>query len=166
MFHPFHIVKLHKESPFPVSLLLLADESTEAIERYIYQCDVYVLVGDDYQPVGVAALHRNSPEELEVKNIAVAGAYQGKGLGSFMLSVIERIAADEGCCRILVGTATVGRQLDFYRKNGFLTCGLRRNFFLENYPDPIFEGGERLCDMVLLEKKIQEVDGGGNGVIF
>jgi N-acetylglutamate synthase-like GNAT family acetyltransferase len=137
-----------------MSLLLLADESIEAIERYIHQCDVYVLVGDDGQPVGVVALHHNSPEELEVKNIAITGAYQGKGLGSFMLSVIERIAADAGYRRILVGTATVGRQLDFYRKNGYLTCGLRRNFFLENYPDPIFEDGERLCDMVLLEKNI------------
>lgn len=139
-----------------MSLLLLADESTDAIERYIFQCDVYVLVGDGDQPVGVAALHRNTPEELEVKNIAVAAAYQGKGLGSFLLSVIERIAADEGCRRILVGTATVGRQLGFYRKNGFLTCGLRKNFFLENYPDPIFEDGEQLCDMVLLEKKVQD----------
>jgi len=148
------IVKLFREDPLPMSILLLADETIEAIERYIYQCDVYVLVPVNARPVGVFALYRNSPEEIEVKNMAVIGSFQGRGLGSYMLAEVYRIAARGGYHKVIVGTATVGRQLNFYIKNGFSPFGLRKNFFLENYSEPIIEEGERLCDMILLEKKV------------
>ena len=54
-----------------------------------------------------------------------------------------------------MGTATVGRQLKFYQKNGFCAFGVRKNFFLLHYPEPIYEEGELLVDMVLLVKDIQ-----------
>lgn len=154
MFPYPRIVKLLREDPLPVSLLLLADETMEAIERYIYQCDVYVIVPDNAQPAGVFALYHNNPEEIELKNMAVAESFQGRGLGSYMLGEVNRIAAGDGYRRIVVGTAIVGRQLHFYLKNGFTPFGLRKNFFLENYPDPIIEDGYRLRDMILLEKMV------------
>lgn len=80
----------------PWSLLLLADETVEAVERYIYQCGVYVLMRDQEAPVGVFALHRNSAEEIELKNLAVAESLQGRGLGSYMLEEIEWIAMTDG----------------------------------------------------------------------
>ena len=86
--------------------------------------------------------------------MAVLESFQGKGMGGFMLGEVRRIAAVSGYRKILVGTATVGRQVNFYIKNGFSPCGLRKNFFLDNYPDPIFEDGQRLCDMLLLENVI------------
>jgi len=147
-------MKLDKDAPLPMSLLLLADETVEAIEKYIYRCDVYVLVLDHIGPIGVFALHQNSPEEIELKNMAVLESFQGKGMGGFMLREIRQIADRGGYRRLLVGTATVGRQVDFYIKNGFSPCGLRKNFFPDNYPEPIFEEGERLCDMLLLEMKL------------
>jgi len=149
------IVKLLREDPLPMSLLLLADETVEAIERYIFRCEVHMLVLDHVGPVGVFAIHHNNPEEIELKNMAVNETFQGRGLGGFMLGEIHRIAVQGGYGKILVGTATVGRQIDFYLKNGFSPCGLRRNFFLDNYPDPIFENGQRLCDMLLLEMKVR-----------
>jgi hypothetical protein len=47
-----------------MGFLLLADEFIGAIERYIYQCDVYVLIRGEAETVGVFALYRNSPEPL------------------------------------------------------------------------------------------------------
>ena len=135
-------------------LLLLADETIEAIERYIYQSDVYVLAGDDGLSAGVFALHHNSAEEIELKNMAVAEGFQGRGHGCIMLEEVCRIAAADGYRRVIVGTATVGRQLNFYKKNGFVPFGLRKDFFLTYYAVPIFEDGEQLRDMVLLEKRI------------
>jgi GNAT superfamily N-acetyltransferase len=153
------IVKLDRGDVLPMSLLLLADEAVVAIERYIYECDVYVLVLDgavsaNEGPVGVFALYRNSPEEVEVKNMAVIESLQGKGLGSYMLGEVQRIAVSEGYRIVIVGTATVGRQLGFYIKNGFLPAGVRKDFFSEHYPEPIYEEGERLRDMVVLEKRL------------
>jgi len=134
-----------------MTLLLLADEAIEAIERYIDACDVYTLNHND-AVVGVVALHHNDPNELEIKNIAVAEGYQGNGLGAYMLAVVEQIGRAAHYRRLVVGTATVGRQLKFYRKNGFREYNMRKNFFVENYPYPVFEGEEMLLDMVMLEK--------------
>lgn len=150
----FTIVKLRPEDALPMPLLLLADETIEAIERYIYQCDVYVLIGDDGLLAGVFALYRSSDEEIELKNMAVAEGFQGRGLGSFMLDEVCRIAAVDGYHRLIVGTATVGRQLNFYKKNGFVPFDVRKDFFLTYYSEPIFEEGERLRDMILLEKYV------------
>ena len=154
MLQDLRIIKLGRGDALPMSLLLLADEAVEAIEKYIHQCDVYVLVLDLIRPVGVFALQPNSPEEIELKNMAVIEPLQGQGLGSFMLKEIHRLAVTGGYLTILVGTATLGRQVNFYRKNGFSPCGLRKNFFLDNYPEPVFEEGQRLCDMLLLERKV------------
>lgn len=150
----FAIVKLRPEDALPMPLLLLADETIEAIERYIYQCDVYVAAGDDGLSAGVFALYRSSAEEIELKNMAVAEAYQGRGLGSYMLEEVCRIAASSGYIKVIVGTATVGRQLNFYKKNGFMPFDVRKDFFLTYYSEPIFEEGERLRDMILLEKYV------------
>ncbi|WP_414709848.1 GNAT family N-acetyltransferase [Puia sp.] len=112
--------------------------------------------------IGVFVLHRNGPEELEIKNMAVDEQVQGRGLGSYMLAEVHRIAEAVGYQRIVVGTATVGRQLGFYRKNGFRDFGMRKNFFIENYPYPIFEGEERVCDMILLVKNVQAANNIGH----
>jgi GNAT superfamily N-acetyltransferase len=154
MSQPPCIIRLNPKDPLPWSLLLLADEAVEAIERYIYQCDIYVLAPTNAPPVGVFALHPNSPEEIELKNLAVDEPLQSNGLGSYMLEEIEWIAMIGGYRRLIVGTATVGQQLNFYKKNGFTPFAIRKDFFLENYPNPLFESGEQLRDMVLLEKPI------------
>jgi GNAT superfamily N-acetyltransferase len=148
------LVRLLPGEPPPVSLLLMADETAEAIERYIHQCEVYVAVQGKSE-VGVCALYRNSAEAVEIKNMAVIESLRGKGLGSWMLEEIRRIADRDGYTRIIVGTATVGRQLDFYLRNGFSLLDIRKNFFLENYPEPIVEDGQVLCDMVVLERSVR-----------
>jgi N-acetylglutamate synthase-like GNAT family acetyltransferase len=144
-------MRLQPGDPLPMALLLLADEAIEAIERYIDACDVYILNHND-AVIGVVALHHNDPNEIEIKNIAVAENFQGNGLGAYMLAQVEQIARAANYGRVVVGTATIGRQLAFYRKNGFREYDTRKNFFVENYPHPIFEGEEQILDMVMLEK--------------
>ena len=54
-----------------------------------------------------------------------------------------------------VGTAgTVARQLRFYEKNGFKVFGIKKDFFINNYPQPIYEHGIQLRDMAMLRREI------------
>ena len=64
----------------------------------------------------------------------------------------------QGTPEIIVGTGSTGiperefYQLAFYRKCGFVNSHIIRNFFVYNYPEPIFEdNGEQCIDMVYLK---------------
>lgn len=135
---------------YPYELLLLADETREAIDRYLYDADVYAVKESD-NTVAVFCLLRMDALTVELKNIAVAESYQGKGIGSVLLSFIKKQCAPT-CSRLLVGTPDcAAAQLHFYRKNGFKDCGIRKDFYLHNYSEPIYENGQLLRDMLVLE---------------
>ncbi|WP_345990392.1 GNAT family N-acetyltransferase [Chryseobacterium sp. Chry.R1] len=148
---PFTLIKIDASSEMPYELLLLADETVEAIHKYIFDCDVYVLK-DKSRSIAVMALYRISNTELEIKNIAVDSPYQGKGIGGLLIDKAKEIANKNHFHSLLVGTSDTGfRQIRFYEKNGFVKKGIHKDFFIQNYPDPIFENGIQMRDMVVLE---------------
>jgi aminoglycoside 6'-N-acetyltransferase I len=146
------IRQLGKDEEIPFDLLLLADPTEEAIKRYIFNSDIYVMTQDD-NIIGVYVLQAISSDEIEIKNIAVAANCQGGGFGRLMLRDATIRAKEKGFKAIIVGTGDApSRQLRFYRKQGFELFGTRKNFFVENYPEPIYEEGIQLKDMVVLRK--------------
>jgi ribosomal protein S18 acetylase RimI-like enzyme len=46
------------------------------------------------------------------------------------------------------------KQLALYQKVGFKKIGVRKSFYVENYPEPIFEKGVQLRDMIVLKKEL------------
>ena len=138
------------KSKYPYELLLLADETKEAIDRYLFQSDAYValLYGEI---VGVFCLYEIDSQTVELKNIAVAETYQNQGLGGEILKYIKEISKSK-YREIIVGTGDFSfSQIHFYEQNGFKKFGIREFFFLENYPEPIIENGIQLKDMILLK---------------
>lgn len=148
--------KIEKNSEIPYELLLLADETVEAINQYIYKCDIYLL-HDDTESIAVMALCKNSDTELEIKNIAVIESYRSKGIGSILIKKAKEIALDNHYKVLSVGTSDTGfQQIRFYEKNGFMKTGIRKDFFINNYPSPIYENGLQMRDMVLLTHHLTE----------
>jgi ribosomal protein S18 acetylase RimI-like enzyme len=148
---------LQPGAALPFDLLLLADETTDAIGKYIYSSDVYVLsnAGND-EPLAVFALYRISATETEIKNIAVSEALQGKGIGSYLIGEIKKIVKQQGCKTLIVGTGDQGaREIRFYERNGFRHYARKEDFFIKNYPRPIIaENGKALKDMVMLKMEL------------
>ncbi|MDP4264934.1 MAG: GNAT family N-acetyltransferase [Bacteroidota bacterium] len=152
----YKISKLKSTDKIPFDLLLLADETKDAIEKYIYESDIYIAeVSGQTKPIAVFALYRTSEVDIEIKNIAVVPDLQGKGIGSFLIDEIKGIAARENYQNIIAGTADCGyREIKFYELNGFLKYDIRKHFFTNNYPRPIIENGVLLRDMVMLKFKL------------
>ncbi len=139
-----------------ISLLLLADESTEAINKYLPYCTLLVGYDRNNKPKAIMALYPKSNTQIEIKNIAVHTTLQSHGIGSYLLSYAKRYAVLNHFKTLLVGTGDVNyRQINFYTKNGFKTHSVRKNFFLDNYKKPIYDDGKQLVDMVVLEYKIR-----------
>lgn len=148
--------KISKDSKIPYELLLLADETSEAIDQYIFKCDIYLLQ-DGTENIAVMALYRNSDTELEIKNIAVIESYRSKGIGSILIKRAKEIALDNHYEVLSVGTSDTGfQQIRFYEKNDFKKTGIRKDFFIDNYPSPIYENGLQMRDMVLLTHHLAE----------
>jgi len=145
--------KLTTDEPLPYALLLLADETRQAIDRYIFDCEVWVAHGLNGS-VGVIAV-RKDVDTAEVMNIAVAGSHRNRGIGSQLLQFICAMFRDHGLRMIFVGCADAGvDQQRFYERHGFHFKEVRPDFYLQNYPEPIFENGRQLKDMWMYEREL------------
>jgi aminoglycoside 6'-N-acetyltransferase I len=145
---------LEKNEAVPFELLLDADPSMAAIEKYLPLSEIYVAVIKD-TIAGVIVLHSPVAGELEIKNIAIREEYQGKGIGTYLLKWATRVAVDKKYKALVIGTSNASTgQLCLYQKNGFEITGILCNFFLNNYPEPIFENGIRCKHMIVLKKMI------------
>lgn len=134
-----------------LSLLLLADEQEDMIDRYIDKGTVYVLDDDGIKCQCVVTDEGGAI--LEIKNIATEPDCQGKGYGRTM---IEYVAAKyKGMYSVLqVGTGDSPLTVPFYEKCGFTRSHRIKNFFTDNYDHPIYEGGIQLVDMIYLQRKL------------
>ena len=134
-----------------ISLLLLADEQENMVERYLEKGTMYVLEDDEVKAECVVTNEGNGI--LEIKNIAVVPEYQGKGYGKMLLDFIACKYA--GSYSVLqVGTGDSPLTIPFYEKCGFVRSHIVPRFFTDNYDHPIYEGGIQLVDMVYLQKHL------------
>ncbi|WP_129715145.1 GNAT family N-acetyltransferase [Pedobacter sp. SYP-B3415] len=148
MINPSTKALVRIDADYPYDLLLLADETLHAINRYLSASDVYVLKHDN-KAVAVCCLFEVDRDCLEIKNIAVASEWRNQGLGSWMVDRIIQLATGR-YTYLIVGTADSGySQIRFYERNGFVRYGARPNFFIDNYEQEIIENGIRLRDMIL-----------------
>ncbi len=144
--------KLTKQEPIPYNLLLLADETIEIIDRYAKDGQIYVFE-DNSQVIAAYILQVIDTERIEIKNIAVNRDYQGQGIGTFLLRDATRRAREQGYGTIVIGTANGAiRQLYLYQREGFEITAVKKNFFIDNYPEPVYENGILCKHMIMLEK--------------
>ena len=145
------IRKIETDKKEYLSLLLLADEQEDMIDRYLERGDMYVL--DDGGVRAECVVTDEGNGILELKNLAVHPDSQGKGYGRQMIRFVADTYRNRFCI-LHVGTGDSPATLPFYEKCGFRRSHVVRNFFTEHYDHPIYEGGKRLVDMVYLKMEL------------
>jgi ribosomal protein S18 acetylase RimI-like enzyme len=149
------IRRLKKEEQPPWNLLLSADPSREMAAKYLKEGTCYVAELDKGETLGVIVLLPIKENRAEIKNLAVAEYAQGKGIGKSLITYGIQVARDEGFEVIEIGTGNSSiNQLALYQKAGFRITGIDKDFFLINYPEPIFENGIQCRDMIRLSKRL------------
>ena len=130
-------------------LLLLADEQEDMIDRYLERGTMYVL--EDGGVRCECVVTDEGEGVLEIKNLATAPEYQGKGYGKRMIDFLAQ--RYRGQYRLLqVGTGDSPLTIPFYETCGFVRSHRVPNFFSDNYDHPIFEAGVQLVDMIYLQR--------------
>lgn len=145
------IRKVETDKKRYLDLLLLADEQEDMVDRYLERGSMYVLVDDGVKAECVVTDEGNSI--LELKNIAVEPAAQGRGYGKAMVDFLVR-TYKERYTVLQVGTGDSPSTIPFYEACGFRRHHLVRNFFTDHYDHPIYERGVQLMDMVYLQREL------------
>ncbi len=148
------IVRIAENRKQYLDLLLLGDEQENMIDRYLERGDMYAL-RDAGGVRAVCVVTDEGDGVLELKNIAVAPEAQRKGYGRALVEFLlweyrGRFSA------LQVGTGDSPLTIPFYEACGFTRSHVVRNFFLDHYDHPIFEGGVQLVDMVYLRQRFNE----------
>ncbi|WP_078410698.1 GNAT family N-acetyltransferase [Priestia abyssalis] len=148
------IRKLNIGEEPPIDLLLLADPSRILVEEYVQRGECFVAENDG-QIIGVYVLLPTRPETVELVNIAVIEAQNGKGFGKQLIMNAIEVAKLRRYRTIEVGTgnSSIG-QLALYQKCGFRITGVDIDFFIRHYPEEIFENGIQCRDMIRLSQDL------------
>jgi ribosomal protein S18 acetylase RimI-like enzyme len=133
----------------PIDLLLLADPSEAKVRASLTGSQCFVAVQDG-ATFGACVLHEHAPGVHELMSIAVQPAQQRGGVGSALLRHVIAYCEQAGATVLEVGTGAFGYQLAFYQRHGFRVTAIDRDFFVRNYPEPVFEDGIRHFDMLRL----------------
>jgi len=134
-----------------LSLLLLADEQEDMIDRYLDKGRMYVLDDDGVKCECVVTYEGGGT--LEIKNIATVPEYQGKGYAKVLIDYIVKKYGGQYTV-LQVGTGDSPLTIPFYEKCGFARSHIIPNFFTDNYDHPMFECGVQLVDMVYLQRTL------------
>ena len=147
-----NIIRVEGNKKRYLDLLLLADEQESMIDRYLERGELFAGL-ENGAAVAVMVVTDEGGGVLEIKNLAVAPDRQRRGYGRAMIEY----AAHEYAQRLAilrVGTGESPATLPFYQKCGFEIAGRIENFFTDHCDHPIAEGGVLLCDMVILERRM------------
>ena len=133
-------------------LLLLADEQEDMIDLYLDRGTMFVLENDGTVKAECVVTDEGDGV-LEIQNLAVAQAYQGKGYGKALIEFVADHYRNQ--YKVLqVGTGDSPLTVPFYEHCGFVRDHVIKNYILDHYDHPIFEGGKQLIDKVYLRMKL------------
>ena len=135
-------------------LLLEADPEIEVVKKYIDKGDMYVLFEDDNIPVAEIIITKVNDEECELKNIATSKSVRGKGYAGKLISYVFEIYSKK-YKRMIVGTTE--NMIPFYVLKGFNKYHHTvKNFFIDNYKEPIYDGELHSIDIYYNSKEFDE----------
>lgn len=147
------IIRIDEKKKQFISLLLLADEQENMIDRYLERGVMYALYDDNGVIKAECVVTDEGNGVLEIKNIAVSPEAQRNGYGKALIDFL--IKEYSGNYSVLqVGTGDSPLTVPFYEKCGFVRSHSIKNFFIDNYDNPIYENGALLRDMIYFKRNI------------
>ncbi len=146
-------LKIENNKKRYIDLLLLGDEDEKMIDKYLERGEMYIL--DDNGIKAECVVTDEGNKILEIKNIAVSPKFQKQGYGKKLIEFITE-KYSENFSVIQAGTGDSPLTIPFYEKCGFKKSHIVKNFFIDNYKNPIYEEGVQLIDMIYLQKNLKK----------
>lgn len=133
-----------------MDILLIGDEDKAMINKYLESSKLFALYDNDIL-TSICAVMEIDKVTVEIKNLATYTQYQNKGYASALINFVCN-KYKTNFKYLILGTGENNNTLKFYKKQGFQETHRLKNFFIDNYPHPIFENEKQLVDMIYLKK--------------
>jgi ribosomal protein S18 acetylase RimI-like enzyme len=132
----------------------LADPSDDLIRGYLETGQIWIAL-DREDICGVYVMREASPGTVELVSIAVHPTRQRQGIGMLLLGHALKEARRQGYHTMTVGTgnSSIG-PLILYQRCGFRIVEVVADFFVREYPDPLYEEGIPCRDKVILSRPL------------
>lgn len=134
------------------TLLLLADEQWNMVEKYLERGEMYILSKGN-AVIGSCIITDEGNGNFELKSLAVYPTYHHQGHGKYLVNFVLQHYKNLGHT-LYVGTGASPITLNFYKHCGFKYSHSIKNFFTDNYLEPIYEAGVKIVDMIYLKQKL------------
>jgi len=138
-------------------LFELADDSPTELNSYLHAGRVLVAMSGREVIGHLQLVDTDRPGRVELKNMAVRDAMQGRGVGARLVRAALDLAAASSATEMVVATAAadVGN-LRFYQRQGFRLCSVERDAFgpATGYPPGLQIDGIALRDRVWLDRAV------------
>ncbi|MDR0921631.1 MAG: GNAT family N-acetyltransferase [Lactobacillales bacterium] len=144
------IRELNKTEDYPWKLLLNADPNQSLVEDYLKRGQVYVYEEQE-NILGVVVLMERSKNQYEVMNVSTDENHLRKGIARALLQhALTQLPKNEHL-EVLVKTGDISIEaVKLYQSLGFEILETVKDYFVENYPEPIYEHGELLRNQVIM----------------
>lgn len=128
----------------------MADPEKTKLQTYLADSEM-LLFQKNEQIIGVL-VYQVRTTEIELMNLAVATAFQRQGVASQLIdSFLSRCAGRPQTLIVKTGDISAG-PLALYQQKGFVLSHRVKNYFVENYTEPIIEEGQQLKDQLILKR--------------
>lgn len=139
----------------PYELLLEADPDREKVDAYLAVSDCFIATVRNFI-AGVIVVRRQGQGEAEIMNLSVSDIFRRRGIARKLLRYISgewAPANDVKRLEIRTGTSAAGPMM-LYQQEGFDLVALDRDYFVRNYPEPIWENGVQCKHQLILSKQL------------
>ena len=138
-------------------LFELAEDSPTELDSYLHAGRVLVARSGRDVLGHIQLVDTGRPGRMEIKNMAVREAVQGRGVGSRLVRAALDLAAAEAAHEMVVATAAADiGNLRFYQRQGFRFRSVKRDAFgpASGYPPGLEIDGIALRDRVWLDRPV------------
>ena len=132
-------------------LLLEADPEVPAVDAYLGDSDMYVLL-EEGRAVSEICIWQRPDGQAEIKSLATDADHRGKGCATRLIRHAIRLCAPR-YEKLYVGTSD--SNIPFYEHCGFRRDYVEKNFFVDHYAEPVVEDGVVLRDMQYLSMELK-----------
>ena len=136
-----------------LNLLLEADPEEDVVKAYLDKGDMFVGIVDG-KAVAEIVITKVNNDECELKNIATLPEARGNGYAQKLIKyVFEEYKGKYK--KMIVGTTE--NMIPYYVLNGFTRYHHTvKNFFVDNYKEPIYDGDLHCIDMYYYYKDLEK----------
>lgn len=135
------------------SLLCESDPNINLVENYLRDGRLFAYF-ENQTPLAFIAIKEINDTTLEIKNLLTLENYRGHGYGKALLQYIEKLYQNK--TTFLIGTANSSMtNMLIYTKLGYHYSHKIDNFFIDYYPQEIYENGMQATDLLYFIKTVQ-----------